>query len=78
MAEINEEPTVCTRWRKRAILAGFVSGFFLVLAGTVLLSAFFLFCQLETDLVNRVTRFTVADRQTYLICGAVLLFQECL
>ena len=42
MAEINEEPTVCTRWRKRAILAGFVSGFFLVLAGTVLLSAFFI------------------------------------
>ena len=43
MAEINEEPTVCTRWRKRAILAGFtVSGFFLVLAGTVLLSAVFI------------------------------------
>ena len=42
MAEINDEPTVCTRWRKRAILAGFVSGFFLVLAGTALLSAFFI------------------------------------
>ena len=42
MEEINDEPTVCTRWRKRAILAGFVSGFFLVLAGTVLLSLFFI------------------------------------
>jgi len=56
MAEINEEPTVCTRWRKRAILAGFVSGFFLVLAGTVLLSAFFILsagnrsCQLRNSL----------------------------
>ena len=75
MAEINEEPTVCTRWRKRAILVGFVSAFFFVLAGTVLLSAFFILsagnrpCQLR----NSPHCCRLSNSFTGETCGAVSL-----
>ena len=65
MAEINEQPTVSSRRSKRTLFAGLFPDFF-SFWWVLFYDRRFLFYQLETNLVNRVTHFTVADRQTHL------------